>query len=691
VRVPLGRKRVTGEVEMGGFVPWSPDRPKLYLLDLSLQERDSTPVDRVEMQFGMRELSRLGQKLMLNGKPLFLRCFGEDHYYPTTLVPPASKDWFLDRLRVARQFGMNAAKSCVDTLPRAYLDAADEAGIIVIQEMPFGLSGLRAARHTITEEFRSYYSEELTGLVKDSRNHASVLLYSMSSELGFDQQTEESFNFFSRDLVSQTRALAPHAQVIDCTGYAGARRETSKGTRDTDLYVEVMPGWKKKVLVEPDIETDGECPIILHEYNWWSCYPDPNDRSKYEASQLKPFWLDQLVRTARENGQEEMIPLYRENSLWLQALCRKDGVEYARRNEGVEGYILWLLVDFGQYSEGLLDDFWNPKNVSAEEFLRSNGETVVLLGKEGNRCLTAGTTARIPLAVSHYGDGDMGGCALEWGAHSGSSTFKGRILIGGLGAGKLTPAGDAVLRLPDAMGPCKVELQVTLRREEEIVNTNDWSFWVFPRVSQHLASWEWGPDTFLRLRGSGQEQIPGEASLVATDWVDESLVEFVSAGGRCLLFSRGTAIENRAAHQDLFRTIPWNVGTTGNSGTVVTPHGALGDFPHDGGCDLQFLSVIQDFFPMDFGPLRPGVSVPIIRAIDHYKSNRNNAYLLEFRVGKGRVLATSLGVIDRFDERVEARYLFRCLLDYVLGEWFQPKGVVALDLFRELFHQRGDQ
>ena len=43
---------------------------------------------------------------------------------------------------------------------------------------------------------------------------------------------------------------------------------------------------------------------------------------------MKPFWLDTLVKTARENGQEELIPTYCKNSLWLQALCRKHVAGY---------------------------------------------------------------------------------------------------------------------------------------------------------------------------------------------------------------------------------------------------------------------------------------------------------------------------------------------------------------------------
>ena len=48
---------------------------------------------------------------------------------------------------------------------------------------------------------------------------------------------------------------------------------------------------------------------------------------------------------------------------------------------------------------------------------------------------------------------------------------------------------------------------------------------------------------------------------------------------------------------------------------------------------------------MNFEPLRPYGVKPIIRMIDFYKNNANNAHLLEFGLGKGKVLATSLNLL----------------------------------------------
>jgi len=704
VRLPAGKDKAQVEVKLKDFTTWSPEHPKLYTLDISLRtDGRAVPTDRVLLRFGMRELAAKGTKFYLNGKPVLLRFFGENQLYPKTLCPPADKSWYLQRLKRAREFGMNGAKGCVEILPQEYVEAADEAGIMLIQEMPFGLSGLRNNRYTIEKDFRDYFVKELEGLVKQSRNHASVVSYSMSSELEYGRQTRESFDFFSRDLVKQTRKLAPHALVIDCTGYTNVAT-LEKGTRDTDFYASIIPTWMKEILDETPLKTDHKHPMILHEYNWWSCYPDPADASKYAGMQMKPYWLDKLVKSARENGQEDLIPTYRKNSLWLQALGRKDGVEYVRRNPDAEGYILWLLIDFGQYTEGLFDDFWQPKNVSAKKFLESNGDTVVVLAKEGNRCLKMTEPAEIPLAVSHYGEDTLGDCTLKWQVKKNSTFAMGELHINELTPGELTQASSAVFDLPKADSAYKFELQVSLYHQDKLVNTNNWSFWAFPEVHEHwrqvaqedIAAATLDNGTFVRLGAKRSVAIPEKASLVIADAADEALADYIEQGGKCLLLGKDIAIENTVCYYGsttfyrCFRTIPWNAGTSGNSGTVISEHPALAAFPHEEMCDLQFIWMVRDILPMEFSALRPFGVEPIIRAIDHYAANRNNAYMLEFNVGKGKVLATTLGIAQKRDKHIEVSYLLECLADYAKSKAFDPSANVHRAEFLKNFILRTD-
>jgi len=100
--------------------------------------------------------------------------------------------------------------------------------------------------------------------------------------------------------------------------------------------------------------------------------------------------------------------------------------------------------------------------------------------------------------------------------------------------------------------------------------------------------------------------------------------------------------------------------------------------------------MMAGFFPMEFGALREHGVAPIIRSIDHYVANRNNAYMLEFTVGEGKILVTSLGILQHAPERIEARYLLKGLMDYAVSAEFRPSAAVPRTTFLELFRPRGD-
>jgi beta-galactosidase len=710
LQIPEGAKTAMGKVELAKFTPWSPNHPKLYLLDISLHHGlQQAAFDKVGVRFGMREIATKSARFYLNGQPIYLRCFGDDQLYLDTLAPPADVNWYLPRLKRAREYGLNAAKSCEEIFSQDYLEAADEAGIMIIQEMPFGLSGyVRTTQHKLEEPWRKFYAKEFVGLCKESRNNASVIAYSMCSEVPLDSGSPEAFNFFVRELPARSKELAPHTLVIDNTGWLGTTK-TPMGYRMSDFYAVVIPTWMKEVLNETPIKTDGLRPNLLHEYNWWSCYPDPASRKKYKNTAVFPWWLDVLEKSVREKGQAEMVPAYVRNSLALQALCRKDGIEYARRCPNVEGFILWLLIDFGQYTEGLLDDFWMPKNVMPREFLKSTADTTILLAQDGDRSLHQGSATAVPIAISHYGEKMLSNYKLKWQVDGPGFRKKGELLIPRLIPGELTQAGavrftppiavaaDArrwdlghtARRPPPHVGGYRLELRTSLFHGPMLVNINNWSFWAFPEPPKLSVDTK----VLMRVDPKNPVTIPAGTPLVVAGFVDQALVDYVSAGGNCLLLSHGTQIENTNKYagsttfHTTYRTIPWNAGP-GNSGTVIADHPALNSFPHDNWCDLQFVYLIRDALPIEFTPLKAYGVKPIVRGIDWYQTNRDNAYLVEFCVGQGKVLATSFHILPRTKDHLEVRDFLSRLVNYTLGDQFCPSAKVPAAEFLKLFSAR---
>src|SRR6185503_13975252 len=75
---------------------WSPKSPHLYTARVRLLA-EGKQLDVRSPRFGMREFKIDDGKFLLNGKPIFLRGYGDDCIYPNTICPPSDKSEFRRR------------------------------------------------------------------------------------------------------------------------------------------------------------------------------------------------------------------------------------------------------------------------------------------------------------------------------------------------------------------------------------------------------------------------------------------------------------------------------------------------------------------------------------------------------------------------------------------------------------------
>ena len=112
---------------------WTPDSPTLYRARLSLW-LSGREIDAVETRFGMRQFSRDGYHLLLNGKRLMLRGYGDDHIYAEQMAMPCDKQLHLRRLQTIKSYGFNHMRHHSTMMPPEYYDACDEVGMIATAE-----------------------------------------------------------------------------------------------------------------------------------------------------------------------------------------------------------------------------------------------------------------------------------------------------------------------------------------------------------------------------------------------------------------------------------------------------------------------------------------------------------------------------------------------------------------------------
>jgi Glycosyl hydrolases family 2, TIM barrel domain/Glycosyl hydrolases family 2, sugar binding domain/Glycosyl hydrolases family 2 len=154
---------------------WTAETPNLYQLEVRLKSGDSV-LHTVHQRFGFRTIElRPGQGLFVNGNRVFLKGTARHSFWPDsgrTLSEQISRD----DINVMKDLNANAVRSSHYPPDRHFLDACDELGLYVLDE----LTGWQA--HYDTDIGHKLVKE----MVEHDVNHPSILFWDNGNEGGFN-------------------------------------------------------------------------------------------------------------------------------------------------------------------------------------------------------------------------------------------------------------------------------------------------------------------------------------------------------------------------------------------------------------------------------------------------------------------------------------------------------------------------
>jgi len=672
VRLEPGREKRFA-LPIGSPHLWSPDGPNLYQVDVVLL-RGGDVLDAASERVGFVKLSAEGKRFLINGEPYYMRGSGDFAVNPETGCPDVDRGRWRRKLSTLRRYGYNYVR-CQSYVPTPeYYDVADEVGLLVQGEMGM-LGALGGSTHwhvyawpQPSPEYRRALKWQWDHTVMRDVNHPSAAIYCMSNELGTNTLYPRTAWRCYRD----TKSIKPWAFVIWTDGGHNPRLPEDFTNAEANL--------------------DSECPkpLIQHEFRWWSSYPDVRIKGKYNGA-VRPYVIERAERAAAKNNMVHLLPTMARNSQRLQYIEARGKLEACRRDHPeLAGICHFTAMDVCLSPQGILDEFYDPKYVDAPAWLRTWGDTVVLLDRDfDDRVLATGEMLRCNLYVSDFSHPPLRHPVLEW-----DFSFGGRRLASGELSFRHRPfctcrAGRIEAMIPEVPRPLRAKLRARLR-EGDRAYANEWDFWLFPREAELPPSiaiyrvprltWLRGLRDVRRVDGGGLTG-RGAPRAILSEVVDETLVSYMRAGGRVLL----------AAAEGLVRPFSPKLGLTtgryfflppanyppyedGNSGTIVADHPMLGDIPHDGFADLQLYRLIAESPPIDLLPFGGCCTEPVIRALSTYFVCHPLAYLLEFKVGKGGLIISALDLNRRWPE---ARYLLASMLRYMTGRKFRPKDTLS--------------
>lgn len=155
---------------------WTPDDPYLYHTTIEA-EGDVLPVT-----YGIRTIEYSAEKgFVLNGKPLLINgaCLHHDDGVLGAMAFDAAE---IRKVKLMKEAGFNLIRTAHNPTTRAFLDACDSLGMLVIGE---AFDGWRTAKnpYDYSTLIDSCYREDIHAMVQRDRNHPSIICWSIGNEV----------------------------------------------------------------------------------------------------------------------------------------------------------------------------------------------------------------------------------------------------------------------------------------------------------------------------------------------------------------------------------------------------------------------------------------------------------------------------------------------------------------------------
>ena len=228
-------KTVTTTIFVNNPRLWSPESPTLYEAKVELKENGTT-IDRQTAKYGIRSFSFDAERgFVLNGKKVLINgaCV---HHDDGVLGAMAFDDAEIRKVRQMKEAGFNLIRTSHNPTTRAFLDACDSIGMLVIDE---AFDGWRTQKnpYDYSTVIDSCFRQDIHAMVLRDRNHPSIISWSIGTEV--IERKDIRVVYTARQMKKAiheldttrpvTEALCawdrdweiydPHAEVLDVVGY----------------------------------------------------------------------------------------------------------------------------------------------------------------------------------------------------------------------------------------------------------------------------------------------------------------------------------------------------------------------------------------------------------------------------------------------------------------------------------------
>ena len=640
-----------------GIKEWNEFKPNLYKISFQLKGENAN--DSKEISFGFRELKTVGNEFHLNNRIIYFRGNHHGGDFPLTGYPPTDVTYWKKIFQINKDWGINHVRFHSFCPPEAAFRAADEIGIYLQPE-----PGMWNTVSPGTSMEKMLY-EETERMIKAYGNHPSFLLLSPSNEP--KGRWKEAFDKW----IAFYRRKDSRRLYTNGTGHT--EKEVPDLDKGTDYLAvqrigpKMLRGNSAWFGRDYDKSLEGiDIPVVSHELGQWVAYPDYDIIKKF-TGYMRPGNYEIFRDSLAAKGLLHRNKDFAYASGRYQLACYKEEIEANLRTKGLQGFQLLDLHDYlgqGTALVGLLDAFWEEKSyVTAKDFRKFNGETVPL-ARLYKRTFRSDEKFEVDVEIAHFGEKPIENVTPVWKIvdEKGKTAASGELTTLKIPIGKNISLGKVTADLSKLSAPQAYKLVVGLKGTNI---ENDWNFWLYPSKIVETKS---------------------KDVLITSSWTEAK--ENLAKGGKVLYSPKKANLDWTSPPLDtipVFWTRYMNPAWSRMLGLWIDKtRPALGEFPTENYFDWQWTELVRNTRAVNLDKLPKNLQ-PIVQPIDDWNRNYKLGLIFEARVGKGKLLVSSIDLENNLDERYVARQLKKSLLDYMSDKQFNPQVSISNEQIQSLF------
>lgn len=213
---------------------WSPENPVLFDITFKVINDDSY-VDEVKSYFGLRKVSIVSGKFMLNNRPYFQKLLLDQGYWEKSLLTAPTDEDFIKDIELSKAMGFNGVRKHQKIEDPRYLYWADKLGFIVWGEI--------ASAYNYSRNYATRMTKEWMEMIYRDYNHPCIVAWTpLNESWGVDCiMNNKNEQAHSASMYWLTKSLDQTRPVISNDGWDHTK---------SDLFTIHDYEWRREILEE---------------------------------------------------------------------------------------------------------------------------------------------------------------------------------------------------------------------------------------------------------------------------------------------------------------------------------------------------------------------------------------------------------------------------------------------------------